>query len=279
VGGNLLVGDLTNNANPYILPTAAGVYLRLGNSTTPIQDVNTNYVYAGGKIRIGSFTSPAAVLDVAAGITGSGVTNPNSFVASFQNTNSANYSDGILVNLGNGATNGNRYMEVLSNGSEQGCLYGGGANGNGGGFSMYSSSYRRLKTNIRPTGLGLQQVMKMQIRDYDWKSNGNTVNAGFIAQELYEAYPQAVIKGSDGDVLDSKTGGTWMVNYAGITPLLAKAIQDQQHLIEGQKQEIEALKAKNEMLQSQNSKVQSDVDKLKASVESLQQIVGAKAQK
>ena len=62
--------------------------------------------------------------------------------------------------------------------------------------------------------------MQLKVRDYEWKADGQTVNAGFVAQELYDVYPQAVLKGDEGE-LDSKEGGTWMVNYAGITPLLS----------------------------------------------------------
>ena len=44
---------------------------------------------------------------------------------------------------------------------------------------------------------------------------------GFIAQELYKYYPDAVVVGGDNVFLDP-----WLVDYGRLTPLLAKAIQD-----------------------------------------------------
>ncbi len=61
---------------------------------------------------------------------------------------------------------------------------------------------------------------------------------GFIAQELIEIYPQAVSGDPDGNVDEAPMG----VDYGSITPLLLKAIQEQQEL-------IEELKSTNEQLE------------------------------
>lgn len=150
------------------------------------------------------------------------------YIAYVQNTS----ADGgaIITDVLDNA-NGSRYIQFRVNGVQVGCLYGNGSNQT----LLFSSSDQRLKKNIRDTEMGLNTIMQLKVRDYEWKADGQTVNAGFVAQELYDVYPQAVLKGDEGE-LDSKEGGTWMVNYAGITPLLTKAIQE----LNGKVDEVEA---------------------------------------
>lgn len=103
----------------------------------------------------------------------------------------------------------------------------------------------------------------MKMRDYEWKADGKSISVGFIAQELYEVYPEAVSKGSEG-ALNAEEGKTWMVNYAGITPLLVKAIQDQQTM-------IDELKPGNKKLPNEAAS-SADLNTLKAEVESLKEL-------
>lgn len=267
--GNIHVGDATNALNPYILPYNSSIYLRLGNSSLPVQDIFNNYSYVKNWVAIGkSFGgSASAALDAEGNTNSSGtVTGANGYIAYFTNGGTSQ-SGTILTNVSSNQNNC-RYMECEVNGSEVGCLYGNGSNA----LNIYSASDQRLKKDIKNTSLGLNEVMKIPVREYTWKDGETKVPAGFVAQELYKVYPDAVLKGNDETDLDTKKGGTWMVNYAGITPLLTKAIQDQQA-------EIEQLKKENASMSSQNSKLQSDVDKLKASVETMQQLLGSKAQK
>ena len=259
--GNIIIGDGTNNSNPYILP-ASSTFLRIGNSSNQCQDIYSNYFYALGRIMIGSSSSPNCPLHVTASMNGTGATSVSDYIAYINNTSSGSQAGGILVNVSaNG--NGDRYLETEVNGSETGCLYGNGSNT----LQLYTASDERLKTNITNTALGLNTVMKMKVRNYQWKADGKSVNAGFIAQELYNVYPEAVSKGSEGE-LDSKAGGTWMVNYAGITPLLTKAIQDQQA-------EIEQLKKENETLQSklEGQPNAREFNKLKAQLDDLKTLM------
>lgn len=66
------------------------------------------------------------------------------------------------------------------------------------------SSDRRLKSNIQDLSYGLSDFMKIKPREYtriDNPEDGRQV--GFIAQELYEVFPEAVKPGSD-EVRDSE---------------------------------------------------------------------------
>ncbi len=79
----------------------------------------------------------------------------------------------------------------------------------------------RLKENIVNTALGIDDLMKIQIRDYTWKADPeHKITHGVIAQELYQIYPQAVTMPID------EATGYWMVDYSKLTPLLVKSVQD-----------------------------------------------------
>ena len=108
-----------------------------------------------------------------------------------------------------------------------------------GGVSFNTTSDKRLKTNIKETELGLETINQIDIYDYVYKSDKtNTVVTGFLAQELHEILPQAVYKGGD-----DPNNDPWQVDYGSITPILVKAIQEQQAQIEALKSEIHALKS------------------------------------
>ena len=119
-----------------------------------------------------------------------------------------------------------------------------------------TGSDRRLKNNIVNTHFGINDLMKIQVRDYMYKADASkTQVTGFIAQELYEIFPNAVTK-------PAKAEDMWSLDYGKVTPLLVKAIQDQQS-------EIEALKAQNAALT-----LKADAfDQLKAEVENLKKAV------
>jgi hypothetical protein len=127
------------------------------------------------------------------------------------------------------------------------------------GVAYNTTSDIRLKENIRTTDFGIADVMKIHVRDYNYKRDKNSPQTGFIAQQLYTVFPIAVTKGGE-DV--SKP---WMVDYSKVVPLLTKAIQDQQA-------EIEALKIANASLKAEVNKISQlsgELNMLKASIEKL----------
>jgi len=104
--------------------------------------------------------------------------------------------------------------------------------------SYNTTSDERLKENIRPSAKGLNEVMKIQVRDYNFKSKPGQNETGFIAQELYTVLPDVVTRGGKDPAKEP-----WTVDYGRVTPFLTKAIQEQQV-------EIDALKAENVRLQA-----------------------------
>ena len=101
------------------------------------------------------------------------------------------------------------------------------------------TSDARLKSKVVGIDNGLRKIMQLNPVNYDKKialDSTATVNEnGFIAQELQKIMPELVSEGNDKDKLLS-------VNYMAIIPVLTKAIQEQQALIEMQQQQINELK-------------------------------------
>jgi hypothetical protein len=98
-----------------------------------------------------------------------------------------------------------------------------------------TSSDYRLKENIVPMEKGLERVNKLKPVKFDWKSDGTT-SEGFIAHEIQEAGWELGVTGEKDDK------EMQMVEYGKLTPLLVKAIQEQQTQIEALQSEINTLK-------------------------------------
>jgi hypothetical protein len=117
-------------------------------------------------------------------------------------------------------------------------------NGTGvwGAGAYVNGSDARIKEDITPLTSGLDVVKKLNPVTYRYKedwSNDRSVQPGFIAQELLEA-----LDGTDyvdGVVMQGGTEGYYSVAYQNIMPILTKAIQEQQAIIEDLKSRIEAL--------------------------------------
>ncbi len=106
---------------------------------------------------------------------------------------------------------------------------------------LISTSDLRLKTNIKPLSVGLKELLKIKPREYLWKDNLMS-SRGFIAQELYEVYPEAANKPQ---IEDDPINNPWTISQIKLIPLLVKSIQDQQKIIDKLEEEINKLKIKN----------------------------------
>lgn len=89
-----------------------------------------------------------------------------------------------------------------------------------------TSSDQRLKENIVDAPNALDKIMDIKVRSYDWKEDSSHVEYGFVAQEVNEVYGEPVGVGGE-DVKDDP----WNIEYGRLTPILLKAIQEQQALI------------------------------------------------
>ena len=139
---------------------------------------------------------------------------------------------------------------------------------NGTGVAYNTTSDERLKENIRPSAKGLADVMKIQVSDYNYKANPGRAETGFIAQQLNTVFPNAVTPGGE-----DPAKNPWTVDYGRVTPVLVKAIQEQQAEAVALKVEVVALKAENEKLKAQAEKF----DALAARMEALEKSMAASA--
>ena len=89
-------------------------------------------------------------------------------------------------------------------------------------------SDKRLKTNIKDINYGLETIMKLNPKQYDWKKD-ETHDIGFIAQEVEKIIPE-IVKDKKHFDKEIKT-----LDYEKLTAVLIKAVQEL-------KQEIEELK-------------------------------------
>lgn len=106
--------------------------------------------------------------------------------------------------------------------------------------SYISTSDKRFKQNVKPLSLGLDELLKIQPSEYNWIGSP-VIDTGFLAQDLYKIYPKAVYKPENPDNLED----VWGVDYGKLTPLIVKAIQDQQKIIEELKEKIDNLEKQN----------------------------------
>jgi hypothetical protein len=101
----------------------------------------------------------------------------------------------------------------------------------------------RHKENIRDLDTGLQQILKLRPRRFDWKEgrgDGKKDVVGFIAQEVETVLPDVVGEWKE----DLSKEESWKALATGnMIPTLVKAIQEQQAMIEELKAKVAALEA------------------------------------
>ncbi len=100
---------------------------------------------------------------------------------------------------------------------------------------VIQTSDARLKTNIRPLGYGLKEIMQLTPVRFNWKDNPSADSKiGLIAQEVRKIIPEVVA----GDEKKEYLG----MNYAELIPVLVNAIKEQQQEILDIRHRIDALK-------------------------------------
>ena len=103
-----------------------------------------------------------------------------------------------------------------------------------------TSSDYRLKENVETLKDGLDRLNQLKPVQFTWTTDGS-LSEGFIAHEVEDLFPDAV--SGEKDAVDEKGDiDPQQVDYGRITPLLVKAIQEQQEQIEELKAEVAKLK-------------------------------------
>jgi len=135
------------------------------------------------------------------------------------------------------------FIEFAQNGATRGNItYTGSAT------SYNASSDYRLKENAVPIQNALSKIDSLNPINFDWIESGDNSD-GFLAHEIQAVLPYTVTGTKDEVYTDDnsgeeKTNGLpkyQVMDYAKLTPLLVKAIQEQQTIIDDLKSRIETL--------------------------------------
>ena len=144
-------------------------------------------------------------------------------------TGSGTNNVGLVIQ--NTATTDDKFIQFVgSSGSEVGDIIQNSATS----VDYSTSSDYRKKENISLMENGLERVMKIQPSKFTWKETGKETE-GFIAHQLQESGWSEGVSGYK----DSESMQT--IDYGKITPLLVKAIQEQQEQIETLQKEIKEI--------------------------------------
>ena len=130
-------------------------------------------------------------------------------------------------------------------------------------FTEFSD--RRLKENIKPARYGLNEIRKLNVYEYTWKTDkSNAPQIGVIAQEMQEVLPEGVHEGEDGYLaIDS----TWII-YSMVNAVqeLDKTITVLQHNLKSYAKEyvnltkrIVVLQQKVNELEKENKSLAKDI--------------------
>lgn len=112
--------------------------------------------------------------------------------------------------------------------------------------SYSATSDRRLKENIAPIASVLNKVKDVEVVSYTYKKDEtHQPQIGYIAQNLQEQFPEFV------NAPDPKNERSkyYTVNYAGMSAVAIKAIQEQQKTIESLQETIKKMQAQIKALQ------------------------------
>jgi hypothetical protein len=99
----------------------------------------------------------------------------------------------------------------------------------------------KLKENIVDASPKLADLMQVKVRNYNLKSDPTQKQIGVIAQELETIFPSMIDESSDKDAEGNDLGTTTKaVKYSVFVPMLIKAVQEQQEIIESLKARLDA---------------------------------------
>ncbi|MDT8411696.1 MAG: tail fiber domain-containing protein [Vicingaceae bacterium] len=120
---------------------------------------------------------------------------------------------------------------------------------------VINTSDKSQKKNIVALNYGIREVMNLKPVSFQW-INGKLTNnqkLGFIAQDLIEILPEVVHKDED----ESNPLGVY---YSDIIPVLTKAIQEQQQMIENQEQKMKKQQQEIDLLKEILIKIENKQD-------------------
>jgi hypothetical protein len=229
--GNLLVGTTTSSSRLSV--NAEMSLLTDGNNRAILGWDNTLKRLSFGTINASTTYFDSMSLkdgNLLVGKTSSGTTN----------IGVESRADGTFIATKSGSTSATETMVVYSTGAGALRFYVS-MDGTVNATSIVISaiSDQRLKENVRDIDTGLNAIMSLQPRRFDWKDGKGQDKknvAGFIAQEFETVFPECVgVSKAGADGIEYKN-----INHETLIPTLVKAMQEQQAMIESLRQRLSA---------------------------------------
>jgi hypothetical protein len=162
----------------------------------------------------------------------------------FENTNGSFTNRVLTVNASRNTSNGTyKFLSCgVSQVAERLYIFDSGAVFNNGTYGTISDI--RLKENIADATPKLQDVMQLRVRNFNFKQTPDQKHIGFIAQEFEQVFPSMVDVDVERDENGDETGQTTKtIKTSVLIPVLVKAIQEQQALIQTLTTRITALES------------------------------------
>ena len=234
VSGNLLLGTTS---------TSAGRHFTIGNATAPAQSFQQNGTEKflcgiSGGIN-GGVTGSASgdyfartaggkmLFSTDDGVTAHAVidSSGNLLVGTTSATGSGASSGKQVIQFNGAAENGIYFDDTrTAAGTSVAAIFGRGSTAVGRldttltSVALTSLSDERVKNNIVDAPSASDDIDAIQVRSFDWKSDGSHQKYGMVAQELIEVAPEAVSAPEDPEQMMG-------VDYSKLVPMLIKEVQ------------------------------------------------------
>jgi hypothetical protein len=228
------VGSIGANGGQIFLASQAGMGLRL---------LGTNVVPADGSGNSSDNTKDlGGALARFRDLHLAGIVNPDN-ITSFINTYSATVANGAFIYIGSGGSitvgvpsaASRTPMSFRNPNGEVGTI-----STSGSSTSYNTSSDYRLKENVNYDFTALDRVAQLKPARFNFITDADTTVDGFLAHEVQDIVPEAIH--GEKDAVDDEGNPEYQgIDQSKLVPLLTKAIQEQQTIIDDLKSRIEAL--------------------------------------
>jgi hypothetical protein len=251
VSKTVAAGSVISNINNPSSTGAARLYLGndAGASTAYFQVFGSSHAVKPSVVNLGSNESYPLVFDTA-GTERMRIDSSGNLTIG-KTTTSPTTAGIVLGKIGDSSftradsTNGDVTLYVYSTGAAAARFYVGmGGTVFATSTTISAISDQRLKENIQDIDIGLDAVMQLKPRKFDWKDGkGKNIKGdrGWVAQEFETIFPEMVNEWAD----PAPEGeAPYKSVAADLIPVLVKAIQEQQLMIETLTTRLTALEAK-----------------------------------